>query len=67
MIKDCLTTKKKNERTKFKSNIIEKRAMVAIGNDSDSFISESEDEEIANLYLVARESSRENDESEDLT
>ena len=41
--------------------------MVATQSDSDSLGSESEDEEIANLYLMPRESSKEDDELEEET
>jgi len=40
--------------------------MVAIWSDSDSSVGESEDEKIANLWLMARESSGEKDESEEV-
>ena len=65
MIKDCVNIKKKIERTRFKSKRVNKRILVTTWSDSDSFGSESEDEEIANLCLMARESLGENDKSEE--
>jgi len=67
MIKDCPKIKKTNANTRFKSKRVDERAMIATLNDSDSSGSESEDEEIANLCLMARENSRENHESEEVT
>ena len=61
MIKDCSNIKMKNERAKFKFKRADKRVMIAIWSDSDSSTNESEDEEIANLYHIAREISGGND------
>jgi len=41
--------------------------MVATWSDSDTFESESEDKQIANLYLITKESSEENNELEEVT
>ena len=54
MIKDYLNIKKKNERIIFKSKKTGKRVMVVTWSDSDRFKSESEDEEMTNLCLMAR-------------
>ena len=56
MIKDCPNIKKKNERTRFKSKREDKRAMVVTWSASDSFESESEADEIADICIMARES-----------
>jgi len=52
---------------RLKSKRVDKRTMVAIQNNSDSFGSESEDEQITNLCLIARQNSGENDESKEAT
>jgi len=56
MIKDCVNIKKKNERMRFKSKRANKRVMVAKWSCSDSCECKSKKEEIANLFLMARES-----------
>ena len=66
MIKDCPNAKKKNERTILKSKKIGKRAMVATQSANDRCESETEDEDIANLYLMARDNNIESEESKEL-
>ena len=58
---------KENERTRFKPKRVDKKTMVATWRDSDSSGSESKDKEIANLCVMARESSGENDECKEVT
>jgi len=66
MIKDDPHIKKKNERARFKSNKVHKRAMFSIWSDSDSFGSQIKDEEIVNHCFMGKESSRGNDKSEEV-
>ena len=67
MIKDCPNIRMNNERTKFKSKRVYERAIVAMWNENDSSWSESEDEKITNLCLMATQKLRENNESEEIT
>ena len=66
MIKDCLNIRKKTKGTIFKSKKVGKRVMVATWSDGDSFGSESDDEETTKLCLMARENTKEIDESKDV-
>jgi len=62
MVKDYLNIKKKDEKTRFKSKRANKKSHGCKWSDSDSSGSKSKDKEIANLCLMATESSEENDE-----
>ena len=65
MIKDYAIIKRKNERTRFKYERVDKRAMV--GSHSDNPWDESDNEKIVNVCLMVRESSGRNDELEVVT
>ena len=55
MIKACPNVKKKNGKTRLKAMKGGKSATVATWSGNDSSKTESEDEEKANLYLMAKE------------